>query len=788
MTLLRYTLVALICLLITNVTAQTKKEIEETYKDANTYFYFEDYEEAVALYLQIYKHQPDNYNLNYKIGFCYLSIPGNKEKSISYLQKAVLSTTKKYNEESIFETQAPIDAIFYLGNAYFVNNQIDKALAEFKKFKEISSGKDQWNLEYFDHQVNSAKNSIILQKTPVNFLQTNLGEKINDRFANFNPIISGDGKTLAYTTKRKFYQAVFVSNLGSNGEWSTPKNITLDLQVDGNCSTLSLSYDGSELYLFKDDNHDGNIYVSHLRNGKWSPMAKLNKNINSEYYETHACVSADGKSLYFTSNRKGGYGDLDIYVSERTTNDDWGLPKNLGPSINTSFNENTPFITNNGSMLYFSSEGHNNMGGYDIFISQLNSTGEWTTPINLGYPINTTDDNLFYQPIGDGSKGLLAKFDSDGFGDQDICEVELFIPKFMKNIVSSTSLSDRISDGNYKKIVIDTLNTEGIALMDITNSDIALRIDPLKRYKLFFAGKSFDIKEKIQIAEKIQAKPNRTDAEKINVIAVQQDEAFKNDSITSNPVQDRINLLRQFRDTNNLATIQKNKNALDSQESTNTTRTFDTAIDTDNNNLAEILLLLAPVNTQPMLTKILKNEWNFNKSQLNENVIEFAHAFQTFEEKDAITMALAALADKIIKSESRPEKRQLRNIPSSNYNSFTHFYNRLINLASPELSKLLAATLVNNPDTKTIEELIRNFKNNNPEGYKTYLSELMRILAQVTIGDYMNLSNDLKFNLYNSLTQSGDEKTSNWWLYILISFILISALGLYIYSRKNNKQ
>lgn len=781
-----YSLITILaCLVALSSSAQTKKELDEIYRDANSYFYFEDYEEALALYLQVYKEQPNNSNLNYRIGFCYLNIPGSKDKSIAYLKKAASNTTKLYSQESILETKAPIDAIFYLGNAYFVNNQIDNALVEYKRFAIATGGKGQWNTEYLDHQINTAKKSVTIQKTPINFLQINLGETINDRFANFNPVISGNGKTLAYTTKRKFYQAVFVSTLGNDGEWTTPKNITLDLQVDGNCSTLSLSYDGTELFLFKDDNHDGNIYVSHLKGGKWSPMMKLNKNINSEFYETHACVSSDGKYLYFASNKRGGYGDLDIYVSERVSGDDWGLPRNLGETINSSFNENTPFLSTDGSMLYFSSEGHNNMGGYDIFVSQLNTTGDWSIPINLGYPINSTDDNIFYQPIGNGSKGLMSIFDIDGFGDQDICEVELFIPRFMKNVVSSTSFSERTSDKNYKRIVVDTLNTNGIALMDYSYSDVPISLDPQKRYKLFFEGKSFDIREKPRFTERIVARTEQIQAKELPSFNDLYEKDV-NDSTISEPIQERINLLKQLSDTNTNINFTKNK-SIDSQATQDTYKKTSFKAVTDNNNLTEILLMLAPSNTQSLLAKTLKRTWSFEEIRLNEKIIEFSQAFETYEEKDAIAMTLATLADRINSFGIKAKNNRLRNISTntaSNY--FHHLYNQIINSASPELSQALATTLVNNPGTLSVEELIQELKRNNPDAYKTNLSELVRILAQIGIGNYIKLSDDQKFDLYDNLTQSSDEKTSSWWIYIIIAFVLVSAAGYYLYSKKDS--
>lgn len=770
--------------LTTTISAQTKKELEETYKDANSYFYFEDYEEAVALYLQVYKHQPNNSNLNYRIGFCYLNIPGSKQKAINHLQKAAANTTRIYNEESILETRAPIDAIFYLGNAYFVNNQIDKALEEYKRFTEITKGKGQWNIDYLNHQVSTAKNSAIVQKNPINYLQVNLGEKINDRFANYNAIISGDGKTLAYTTKRRFYQAVFVSTLNSNGEWDTPKNITLDLQVDGNCSTLSLSYDGNELYLYKDDNHNGNIYVSRFRNGKWAPMTILNKNINSEYYETHASVSSDGKYLFFTSNRKGGYGDLDIYVSERSSGDNWGIARNLGSSINTSFNENTAFLTNDGSLLYFSSEGHNNIGGYDVFISQLNSKGEWSTPINIGYPINTPDDDLFFQPIGNGAKGLISIFDNDGFGEQDICEVELFIPKFMKNIVSTTSYSDRTTDRNYKKIVIDTLNEASVAIIDPNYSDLLTKLNPQKKYKLFFEGKSFEIREKPQLTEKLIAKTENIQAKELPQSLTSLD-INDSDSLLAEPIQERINILKQFNDTNLRSNLGKGSNLTDTQ---NNPEKFNNSIKPaiDYNNLSEILLLLTPINSQAFLTKVLKKEWKFDENQLSEKIIEFSNAFESYNEKDAIIVALSVLSDKLNSYNIKLQSNRLKSISTDKKtNSFLYTYNQIVNLSSPELSKLLASTLVNNQEISTIEELIAGFRKHYPEEYKQYLPELLQIIAKTTIEAFIKLPDELKFELYNNLSQTPEEKPTSWWLYIMIAFILVSITGLYIFSRKD---
>ncbi|MDX2414934.1 MAG: hypothetical protein QNK33_07060, partial [Bacteroidales bacterium] len=161
------------------------------------------------------------------------------------------------------------------------------------------------------------------------------------------------------------------------------------------------------LFLYKNDNYDGNIYTSTFANSSWSKIHKLNKNINTKFYESHASISKDGTKLYFASNREGGEGHLDIYVSELDANGEWGEAKNLGSAINTPFNEDTPFISVNDSILFFSSEGHTNMGGYDLFESRLIG-GIWKTPENMGYPLNTSDDNLFFQPVNNGANGYYS--------------------------------------------------------------------------------------------------------------------------------------------------------------------------------------------------------------------------------------------------------------------------------------------------------------------------------------------------------------------------------------------
>ncbi|MDZ7738633.1 MAG: hypothetical protein U5K32_06115 [Bacteroidales bacterium] len=180
-------------------------------------------------------------------------------------------------------------------------------------------------------------------------------------------------------------------------------------------------------------------------------LRKLNENINTKYWESHACISSDGEKLFFTSNRKGGFGGLDIYISEKDSLDQWGPALNLGPVINTPFNEETPFLNNNDDVLFFSSRGHFNMGGHDIFYSTKTDSSKWSVPVNMGYPVNTTDDDLFFSPVGDGYLAYVSKFDTDGFGMEDIYRVEVFSDEhprkfFVRGIIRLKDLLKQYND------------------------------------------------------------------------------------------------------------------------------------------------------------------------------------------------------------------------------------------------------------------------------------------------------------------------------------------------------
>jgi hypothetical protein len=419
-----------VCLIVTiflgaSVYSQEDKKMHETFLEGEYFFMNEDYSDALTYYMQLYEKLPENSNLAFCIGVCYLNIPGKKNLSVSYLESAVKNMSAKHKEGTINQASAPYDALYNLGKAYRINYMFDKAKKAFMKYNETLLPDDHENLEFIKHEIEVCDMAKNLISKPVSYKEENIGPLFNDEKDNFNPLISADGKSFAYMVSLKFYDAVMFSRL-VDGKWTAPVNITPELQSDGDFYISCLSADGKLLYLSRDDNYNSDIFVSSFNGTSWSPTAKLNKNINTKYWESHGFVSESGNQLIFASDRPGGFGGLDLYISNKVKGD-WGPAVNLGPEINTPFNEDRPFLINNGKSLFFSSQGHENLGGYDLFRSDLQSNGLWNKPENLGYPLNTPDDNIFFMPYDNGKSGYYSIFkESGGFGKEDIYRITFY--------------------------------------------------------------------------------------------------------------------------------------------------------------------------------------------------------------------------------------------------------------------------------------------------------------------------------------------------------------------------
>ncbi|MBW1765106.1 MAG: PD40 domain-containing protein, partial [Deltaproteobacteria bacterium] len=343
-----------------------QKDFKKTFIEAEYFFMTEEYEEAIFMYDELLKTDPTNYNLSFLVGACYLSTYGKKELAIPYLEKAVSNIIAGYREGSYKEKNAPREALFALAKAYHVNYQLDKAIEYYEKYRNAMLKKHFADIEYVNNQIKSCELAQSMINSPIEVKFVGLPEDINRNPNNYNAVFSYNDSLLVYMADQAFQSVVLMSEKKQGG-WTEPRDINKELGSDGDCYPTSLSRDGKELYLVKSDPWESNVFVSHRTNGTWSAIEPLNENINTFYFETHACISLDGRKLYFTSDRSGGQGALDIYVSERAIGGDWQKAVNMGPKVNSFYSEETPFLTANGKKLFFSSQGHPTMGGFDIF-------------------------------------------------------------------------------------------------------------------------------------------------------------------------------------------------------------------------------------------------------------------------------------------------------------------------------------------------------------------------------------------------------------------------------------
>jgi len=392
----------------------------------------------------------ENGNLSYKLGYCYLHSYNQKAKALTHLEKAALLrsargghgafNTTGYDPFDPRERNAPVEVDYYLAKAYHLDNQFDKADTYYQKFMD-EAGTKHTLYPLAARGKEQTANARTLRSRPLDYQVSNVGPLINNDHPDFSPVLSVDGNALFYTSRRIRpdssnknmldpiaglpYENIYVSYKDRNGEWQAPELLNINPSGPGHLATVNVSADGQTLIIYRDDGGDGNLYESKLVGEIWSDPVLMGSDINTKSWETHGALSADGNTFYFVSDRPGGYGGRDIYRVVRLPDGSWSKAQNLGNMINTKYDEDGVFIHPNGRTLYFGSVGHNSMGGFDIFMTELQDDGTWTTPQNLGYPLNTVDDDVFFITTADGRRGYFSSNQAGGYGEKDIYFVDL---------------------------------------------------------------------------------------------------------------------------------------------------------------------------------------------------------------------------------------------------------------------------------------------------------------------------------------------------------------------------
>ncbi len=332
-----------------------------------------------------------------------------------------------------------IDLEFYLGRAYHLNHKFGKAVAHYYKYNRqlriSNDAKASEKSASVKSYMEDCMAGTVLIPDSLELAITSLGKLVNSYYQDYIPLVSADESTLIFTSRRSsstggdvasdgsFYEDIFMATRNAHGNWSKPEPVT-GLNSNLHDAGIGLSYDGQQLFIYKDVN-GGDIYMSNRKAKGWSNPETLKGDVNSKYWEGSASVTKDGRHLYFASSRPGGYGGIDIYRSEKQSNGSWGEAVNMGPKVNTMGDEDAPQIHTDDITLFFSSTGHEGMGGYDIFSIVLDrSSDTWGDPRNVGYPINTAFDDIHFSLNAEGNRAYFnsSHFTADGQNDMYMME------------------------------------------------------------------------------------------------------------------------------------------------------------------------------------------------------------------------------------------------------------------------------------------------------------------------------------------------------------------------------
>ncbi len=436
-------------LLIAN-NAFTQKNVEASgdEKIARQFFLFGDYATALKEYQFLYAKDSNNTDYFYPLGICYLNTNIDKLKSIFFLEE--VTRQKEYDPEAMYQ----------LGVAYMVAYRFEEAIECFHQFKKLISNNKDLNYIPLERQIEMCENAMELIKNPVNVTFENAGARINSAYPDYNPYVNKKETVIYFSSKRQGnignlldYDGYYTSDIfyaeNKYGMWEKSKRMVTTINTPLVEESCGLSADGSYLFAFL-DNLDAKMQAAMtVKEGKsFQRFTVLGPNINtSKSSATSVTISSDKKTLFFASAREESLGGSDIYMAKLLPSGQWGAPKNIGKEVNTPYDEDYPYIAPDGKTLYFASMGHNSMGGFDIFKTTWNKEDNtFSEPVNIGYPINTPEDNTTISFTGSGRYAYVSALRKDTYGNLDIYRVIFNNVKpayttFVGSMVESDSLN-----------------------------------------------------------------------------------------------------------------------------------------------------------------------------------------------------------------------------------------------------------------------------------------------------------------------------------------------------------
>lgn len=483
-------LLALLSTFMLNAQVEWDRKDQRSLDEADIAFDQEMYDFAYDLLQPLLAKDSSNVRVNCKLGACMIELGMDEKVALERLKLAV---------------QDLPEAQFYLARALHLNERFDEAHLAFSKYQELVSPKvDLATVEYYKAMTLRAKKAL---KNPVDVRIKNMGPTINSKYPEYVPIVSADNSTLYFTSRRKgstgqlkdpndaYFEDIYNSSRPEADIWTPAQNIGAPVNTTTHDATVSISSDGKTMIIYRTNSNltGGDLYFTEKSGEGWSDPEMFGKEINSPYQEASACYSPDKKTLYFSSNRPGGFGGKDIYRVKRLPTGEWSLPKNLGPAINTPYDDDAPFMDIDNKTLYFSSKGHSTIGGYDVFRAYSEGPELWSAVENLGYPVNTVFDDIYLAVDAGGRKGYYSSDQAGGFGKQDLYEIDFIYRQQVQLIVKGNIFDE---EGNPVHTSITVLNeddqqVQGVYKCHPKTGAFVLVLNPLMNYRLILEAEGY---------------------------------------------------------------------------------------------------------------------------------------------------------------------------------------------------------------------------------------------------------------------------------------------------------
>ncbi|MFL5752966.1 MAG: hypothetical protein ACJ76F_06130 [Bacteroidia bacterium] len=479
--------------------AQKDKNFKKALKEANTLFAMDDFRNALNKYLPLWHKDSLNEKINLNIAICKYKLKEFPDSILPYLVRV--------------DKSRELEAQLYEAKVFHLEHKFDEAVLHYNKYKKFPEVQRELKDGEVDKLIESSKLASQMMSLPRKASIKNLGNVINTKYPEYVPLITPDESVLYFTSRRpgstggltdawgNYFEDIYIST-NKKGAWTEPKNLGAPVNTATHDACVALSADAQQMIIFRtsEDQLSGDLYLTHATIDHWGEPEKLGPEINSEYKDLSACFNLENSMIYFSSDRPGGLGGKDLYRVKRLPNGNWSKPFNLGAPVNTAGDEDAPFLHLDGT-LYYSSNGGNTMGGYDIFKTTLDENNNFALPENLGFPVNTVGDDIFFVLSADGKHGYYSSLNENpaepGYESEDIYFIDMRYGENDIKVRKARTLSineDKEAPVSAKITVLDseTNRVAGIYNTGSGSGRFIFIVNPYDSYKIITEAKGYE--------------------------------------------------------------------------------------------------------------------------------------------------------------------------------------------------------------------------------------------------------------------------------------------------------